>query len=526
MSDLEDTGIYVAVGAGEADAIPIAPTAVTAFVGRARRGPINFPLTISSFEEYERSFGGLWMPSTMSYALRQFFLNGGQQAIVVRVINGGRRNTLRLPAGKEELVLAAVHRGSGEHLRAAVDYDNLAPGSESFNLTIQRVRGVESGIVEDQEIFNRVSTRADSARFITDVLHDSQLLRVRDAVPVARPQPTLDVGAGINRGYIASSGDGDDGRPLTDNDIIGSEREQTGLHALASGPRFNLLCVPPLSRNHDLGFSAMHFAADFCRRNKVIYLADPPSQWRSPDDAIAGLGDLGLSNENVAMFYPRLIMDDEAQGGRSEFAPCGTVAGMLARADRDAGPWLGPGVSHLPLRGVRRFADEVDDYECESLITSGINCLRAHGRSIRVLEGDRTLAGPDCPAREWQSLSNRRLALMIIDSVRDGTGWAAFEKNGPELWQRLQGKVEEFLMRCHALGAFGDLKPPQAWFVKCDRETTTEEDRRKGRVNVVVGIAHRRPSDFLVINISQPVRPLTDEDAFAEASLASFGALA
>ncbi len=526
MSELEDTGIYVAVGAGEGESIPMAPTAVAAFVGRARRGPVNFPLTIDSFEDFKRIFGGLWMPSTMSYAVRQFFLNGGEQAVIVRVINGGRHNTIRLPAGKQELVLAALHPGSGEVLRAAVDYDQIPENSNSFNLTIQRVRGVGSAIVEDQEIFNRVSTRADSERYVADVLHDSMLVRVRDGVPTSRPDSTESLGSGINRGYVSTVSDGDDGRPLTDNDIIGSEREQTGLHALVTGPHFNLLCIPPLSRNHDLGFAAMRFAAEFSRRNKAMYIVDPPSIWRSPDDAIAGLGDLGFSNENAAIFYPRLIMDDEAQGGRSEFAPCGTVAGLLARTDDAAGPWQGPGLTHAPLRGVRRFADEIDDYECESLVASGINCLRAHGRSIRVLEGDRTLAGADCPAKEWRSLSNRRFAMMIIDSVRDGTGWAAFEQNGPELWQRLQGKVEEFLMRCHALGAFGDLKSNQAWFVKCDRETTTEEDRRKGRVNVVVGIAHNRPSDFLVINISQPVQPLAEEAAFAEASLASYDALA
>lgn len=526
MSELEDTGIYVAVGAGEAESIPMAPTSITAFVGRARRGPVNFPLTIDSFDEFERLFGSLWMPSTMSYAVRHFFLNGGRQAIIVRVINGGRHNTIQLPAGHDVLVLAARHPGTGEVLRAAVDYDNIPEKSNSFNLTIQRVRGVGSTIVEDQEIFNRVSMRAESQRFVTDVLHDSNLVRVRDGVPTARPEPTANSGHGEQRGYVTSASDGDDGRPLSDNDIIGSEREQTGLHALKTGPRFNLLCIPPLSRNHDLGFAAMRFAAEFCRRNKALYVADPPSIWRSPDDAIAGLSDLGLSNENAALFYPRLIMDDEAQGGRSEFAPCGTVAGLLARCDENAGPWESPGLSHAPLRGVRRFADEVDDYECESLIASGINCLRAHGRSIRVLEGDRTLGGADCPAPEWRSLSKRRFAMMVIDSVREGTGWAAFEKNDSELWYRLQGKVEEFLMRCHALGAFGNLKQSQAWFVKCDRETTTEEDRRKGRVNVVVGLAQDRPSDFLVINISQPVQPLTDEDAFAEASLASYDALA
>ncbi len=526
MSELEDTGIYVAVGASEAESIPMAPTSVTAFIGRARRGPVHFPLTIGSFEEFEQLFGGLWMPSTMSYAVRHFFLNGGSEAIIVRVINGGAHNTLRLPAGRDTLVLRALHPGAGEVLRAAVDYDNTRDLPDRFNLTIQRMRGVGSAIVEDQEIFNRLSTRADSEHFVKDALHESTLVRVSDSVPEQRPEATLGLGRGADRGYVPGAGDGDDGRALTDNDIIGSKREQSGLYALNNGPDFNLLCVPPPTRNHDLGLSARRFAGEFCRGHKAIYIADPPVAWRSPDDAVAGLADLGISNENVALFYPRVIMDDEVHGGRSEFAPCGTVAGMIARMDAESGPWQSLGATHAPLRGVRRFADEIDSYEAESMIASGINCLRGHGRSIRIIQGDRTLAGPDCPAPEWRSLSRRRFALMVIASIRNGTGWAAFEKNGPELWQRLQGKAEEFLMRCHALGAFGDLKPGQAWFAKCDRETTTEEDRRKGRVNLVVGIAQDHPSDFLVINISEKVRPLTEDEAFAEATMASLEAMA
>src|SRR4051812_39722210 len=91
-----------------ADAAPSAPieplpTAVTAFVGRALKGPLNTPTPIGSFAEFGQHFGGLWQPATLGYAVEQFFENGGSRAIIVRVVNGARAPTLRLPAGRGEL---------------------------------------------------------------------------------------------------------------------------------------------------------------------------------------------------------------------------------------------------------------------------------------------------------------------------------------------------------------------------------------------------------------------------------------
>ncbi|MBK6349529.1 MAG: hypothetical protein IPF50_06825 [Proteobacteria bacterium] len=103
------------------------PTATTGFVGRALRGPVNRPVRVRDFAEYQQVFGGLWQPSMLSYAVEQYFDNGGREAVIVRVVNGGAPATISLPCGDEKLVLEALSPGTREILRASVDYDNIAP---------------------------------------------------------------------------------------------------------------------------------------------------------------------------------------------------------------------------------------------------------------------------------------------------------------------------------------------------------------------------------------------------------------
>ena len=99
MSELVVSAADTATQLRPQASIKRAATAVTAFVGRALKGPVNQPIAIGSFNDYQRVFGGLWQPSPLSYALEHYFQNGGHDAIVVRVCNGGHAPTLRLPAG-------------------------------------------------------------------------------------------------------------------------------------------------------------------------------------------------------------------------------------------------------------------------------------------------------------------------------------------------------------------------------------------------------------------------------------------
>jgi len=162
LRDPAFSNIVVTEGPGADSAIARRPSAVTAFVGRTLRGPVNRPVSIYSFAEFHNVFGGLWQPSTLSYAVEQFFDNGGRHAVIVRVVNGGVPATITLPCGGESLTLEALSPGSREALRASVDYDNVGANEpDRFNLVVQRVRTRGSERIEDQEIFRRVSVVPD-----------------------------------------------------------------------------------------------------------------------------------------------------------------------------------------------------------------------------------------------------------------------------------------------------------------------------------------------------------------------------
>src|ERR1700690_2176594 len=126
-------GIQVQEEHGPDQAIVRLPAARTAFVGRTLRGPVNQAVAIRSFADFQQIFGGLWQPSSLSYAVEQFFDNGGSEALIVRVQNGARPSSLSLPARTEALQLRASRPGTREFLRVCVDYDNIpADNRENF----------------------------------------------------------------------------------------------------------------------------------------------------------------------------------------------------------------------------------------------------------------------------------------------------------------------------------------------------------------------------------------------------------
>jgi len=188
VADSLSAGAQLAQQSRDNHAIERVPTAVAAFIGRTLKGPVGHALTVRSFSEFQQHFGGLWQPSTLAYAVEQFFENGGRVAHIVRVTNGARPPTLTLPAGRGALRLTALNAGSREYLRASVDYDGLTPAEhERFNLVVQRVRTAGSELVEDQEIYRRLSVVPSSGRFVADVLLESRLVRMLGDAPPQRP---------------------------------------------------------------------------------------------------------------------------------------------------------------------------------------------------------------------------------------------------------------------------------------------------------------------------------------------------
>ena len=515
MAESLTTGIQVAEQSGPEQAIARAPTAVTAFVGRTLRGPINRPVAISSFNDYQAIFGGLWQPSTLSYAVEQYFENGGRHALVVRVVNGARPPTLELPTADGTLKLEALACGTREFLRASVDYDGIGENEdECFNLVIQRVRAAGSEHVEDQEIFRRLSINADAPRFVAAALTESALARVIGGVPMTRPLPTLRHDGRGTIGYALSRSDGDDGAPLTDYDIIGSAVSATGVFALRAAEHFNFLCIPPLTRETDVGTSVLLVAARFCRERNAMLIVDPPLGWTNTGSALHGLREWQFHHENALMYFPRIVAFDRLRRRFEQFPPGGAVAGLLARTDEVCPLWSAVEADEALLRPSYRPACAVSDAERTRLAQVGVNTLHAVRSSNRTPFSLRTLAAGSSGSSDWKYLAARRLALFIVTSIERGTRWVVFETSAPELWQRVTLQVEAFLASLDHEGAFVGRDEDETFFVICDERINRHVDVRTGTVNVLVGFAALRAGEYHAYLISHDaagsrVRPVS-----------------
>ena len=240
-----------------------------------------------------------------------------------------------------------------------------------------------------------------------------------------------------------------------------------------------------------------------------MFLVDPLSDWDKPADAIAPTGVdgsvFGLARSpNSALFFPRIISPDPLRDGQLEpFAPCGAMAGIMARTDASRGVWKAPAGIEATLSGVSDLTVNMTDHENGLLNPLGVNCLRSFPVIGRVSWGARTLEGADQLASEWKYIPIRRLALMMEESLFRGTKWVVFEPNDEPLWANIRLNVGAYMMSLFRQGAFQGTSPKDAFFVKCDAETTTQNDRNNGIVNIVVGFAPLKPAEFVVISIQQ-----------------------
>jgi len=490
-------GIHVQEEAGPGQSIGESPTAITAFVGRCLRGPVNRPVAVSGFNEFQRVFGGLWQPSTLSYAVEQYFENGGRTAIVVRVANGARCCTIELAAGVQRLVLEALAPGTREFLRAAVDYDGIGENEEDcFNLVIQRVRTPGSEHIEDQEIYRRVSVSPDSPRSVETVLAESQLARIAGPVPHIRPDPTPRHDPRGIAGYVFSGSDADDGAPLTDYDIIGSAAGRTGIFALDAVDGFNLLCIPPLARDVDVGASTLLVANRYCRERRALLFVDPPLAWDSAAKAVAEMKHWPLPSDSACMFFPRLLGYDKLRGRFEAFVPSGAVAGALSRASEHWPVWTSACGEEAIVRPGLKLACAVDEEQRGRLAAAGVNTVQIVRRPGRDVPRAATLAGPGAGAADWRWLAARRLALLAVNSIERGTRWVMFEPNEPATWRRAEAQMREFLATLEARGAFADRASGDRWFAVCDERINRDRQREQGIVSLLFGIPGYGPGRF------------------------------
>ena len=500
-------GVYIVEKASGVRTITGVATSITAFIGRALRGPTDKPKLVQSFADFDRVYGGLWAESALGYAVQHFFANGGHDALICRVHKNAVATTVTLPANFG--LLAASEGDWGEKLRVRVEAAPVPvgePANSRFNLL---VKDTGSGMTET---FRNLSTDPLNARFVTKVLEQqSALIRTSGAIPALAPAPSGAPPAGSDPLDVAPSStpfgaNGNDGVALDDNAISAPNlaANRRGLWMLEHADLFNLLCIPPLTRSTDVGQATWDAAVAYARTRRAMVIVDAPDGWTKPDQVLAGMGAVVTPDDYAAMYFPRLRAPDALRENRLEtFAPCGVVAGIYARTDAQRGVWKAPAGIDASLVGVAELTTSLTDAENGQLNPRGVNCLRVLPVHGRVVWGARTLRGDDQMASEWKYVPVRRTALFIEESLFRGTQWVVFEPNDEPLWAQIRLNVGAFMQDLFRQGAFQGKSPREAYFVRCDRETTTQNDIDRGIVNIFVGFAPLKPAEFVVITIQQ-----------------------
>jgi len=588
-------GVYIEEISSGVRTITGVATSITAFVGRALRGPTDDPVTINSFGDFERVFGGLWEGSALGYSVRDFYLNGGSQAIIVRLYHqkfaskadrdkalnaatatavatagadvaaalaaakakadtyltdpeksaakfvsdeaikastaaGATVATIKTAADAAAVKAAPINKASlsvnglsleakyegtwGNELRVRIDYDVMGGDANLFNLSIR------DGISKQIEIFRNVSVVSGHVRQVDKVLkNESHLVQMTGALPGVRPtehepldntKNENDIWADNSKATntkVLATDQATDGGLLDVKDFTGTGKEgsKEGLYALEKADLFNILCIPPYLENGDIdNNSLVGTAAKYCELRRAMLLVDPPSTWTSKDAVKAEIASIGTSSKNAALFFPRIKQPNPLHDNQIEdFVPCGAIAGIFARTDTQRGVWKAPAGLDASLVGVPQLSVPLTDAENGELNPLGINCLRALPAAGRIVWGSRTLQGDDRLASEWKYIPVRRTALFIEESLYRGTQWVVFEPNDEPLWAQIRLNLGAFMQNLFRQGAFQGKSPREAYFVKCDKETTNQTDINSGIVNIVVGFAPLKPAEFVVIKLQQ-----------------------
>jgi len=615
-------GVYIEEVPSGVRTITGVATSLTAFVGYTAKGQPDKAVMITSYADFERQYGGLDRNSPVSYGVRQFFANGGAQALIVRVATGYSTAKWQLSdSGGAVLDVEAASPGAwGNALRITVDLTNPRNTDSEFNLVVSQLQSDGTTLVV-LETHRNLNMNQNSAQYAVAVVNNaSSLIRLTRsgglvfadqgfavssatiAFPLAASNSVIagtldgnipfqltlasstwnDIGelvtdatgainaAGLAAALTASDSGADGGagsghlkltsatvgevskvtiaggafgglaaqiqmgfanngrefnadaehRPSAVSNVlptssgvdgsragavelVGNPSAKTGMQALLDADLFNLLSIPETFDMSDIhAASVIAAGAALCEARRAFYIVDAPSSKIFSN--IASWANGVSQSRNCASYFPSVRIADPLDDLRlRSMPPSGTLAGVYARTDSARGIWKAPAGTEATMNGVVELALTINDMDNGQLNPKGVNVLRSFPNYGRVVWGARTMRGADAQADEYKYIPVRRLALFIEESLYRGTQWVVFEPNDEPLWAQIRLNVGAFMQNLFRQGAFQGRTPREAYLVKCDRETTTQNDINLGIVNILVGFAPLKPAEFVVIKIQQ-----------------------
>lgn len=503
-------------------------TSTAGFLGQTERGSVS-PRLVTSFEQFTRAYGGYIDQSFLTYAVEGFFRNGGQRCFIGRIVrtkdadaaNNAQSVTVNDTSGT--VTIEAIGPGNWAKNIAfkigdaslqtnnallfkltviywrktpplpPVDptdrgelnnadrreptilevYDNLSPLPESPDYFKKRVNGI-SDLVKLEVVAGEEGNRPanDDLKMLTELLPDPDVNFDGTAIATADYD-------GVERVFV------EDGENVT---------ERSGLLGFKQVDEIAIVCAPDQATDANLADKIVDHCEDPDLRDRFAILQS------ARDDVPSTIGSTlrpPRDSKYAAFYYPWIKILDPVTNRDKLVPPGGHVAGIFARSDVERGVHKAP--ANEVVRGARALQFAIGKREQDILNPIGVNVTRTFpGRGIRLWGARTTSSDP-----LWKYVNVRRLFLFLEESIDEGTQWVVFEPNNEQLWARVKQTITQFLTTVWRTGALMGTTPEEAFFVKADRTTMTQDDIDNGRLIVVIGVAPTKPAEFVIFRIAQ-----------------------
>ncbi len=554
MPEYLSPGVYVEEVSRGSKPIEGVSTSTAGVLGQTERGPTE-PELVTSFADFERRFGGFALykrgkrleSTYLAYAVEGFFRNGGNRCYVGRITPDGAEtagatladdtDVLSVNAigpgtwGSNVAVIvedAALYReGDNELFKVTLRYwtdDEDAAAAQSHDADIDREEVPNPDV---EEIYDNLSPDESSSDFYeTRINGVSNLLAVEREGP-GRPATdettwlssgnTGDTGSNSDNDENTGNADNDDGETTDDEDEDDSEpvsdggqpsvtlsdyrgdatapaEERTGLAAFEALADVSVVYAPDENSIDGLTAELVDHCENMGDRFAVLQADRNAGSVSALEPRIDSTR---LDSSYAAFYYPWIKVVDPETNDPKLVPPSGHVAGIYARNDTERGVHKAP--ANETVRGARELQLNVTKREQAVLNPKGVNCIRSlRGRGIRVWGARTTSSDP-----LWKYLNVRRLFLYLRSSIEESTQWVVFEPNDERLWARVRQTVSNFLTTQWENGALMGTTREEAFFVRCDRSTMTQDDIDNGRLIVEIGVAPVKPAEFVIFRIAQ-----------------------
>ena len=516
MPEYLSPGVYVEEFEIGAKPIEGVSTSTAGFLGETLRGPL-YPRFITGFEQFKRIYGGYLNNNRfLAYAIDGFFSNGGQRCFVGRIVGENAETTLAThdtitikaigPEAWGNRIAIKISEGSlqdpdapepWEKIKLTVMYWDEAPPTPLVDPTDpNEATNPNRRSPSLLEVYDNLSADPTSIDYLETRVNNSSNLIILDHTNDTNPEQL----ALTLLPDLADATNGVDGDTPTVDQYKGKILDalpdgtihKSGLLGFEQIDEISLVIAP----NHHAVETLDMELVKHCtlQGDRFTILHSNPAT-----DTINNISTIRPPQDTTyaAFYFPWIKIFDPRTNQDYRIPPSGHVAGIYAKTDVERGVHKAP--ANVVVLGATSLEFQIIKRDQDMLNPRGVNCLRAFpGRGIRVW-GARTSSSNTL----WKYINVRRLFLFIEESIEEGTQWVVFEPNDQKLWARVRQTITQFLTTVWRNGALMGATAEEAFFVKCDRTTMTQDDIDNGRLICIIGVAPVKPAEFVIFRITQ-----------------------